>query len=81
MQLGTGSTARLYRQLVDTNSDGSGNVTLTLWPKVTLANVQADNAPIVVNNTQGVFRLDDLVAFSADNAILYSHQFKATSLV
>lgn len=55
LQFGIGSARRLYKQLIDADSDVSGNVLLTLWPKVTTA--FADNTPITVNNPQGVFRL------------------------
>lgn len=82
IQLGTGLNARLYRQLVDVNSDGSGNVTLTLWPRVTLAQSPADNAPLVLTNTVGLFRLqDDNVPFSTDNALHSEYKFKVASVV
>lgn len=82
IQIGTGSTARLYRQLVDLNSDGSGNATLTLWPNITLSNSPADNAPLTVASTKGVFRLsDENVPFSADTAQLSTYSFRAVSEV
>jgi len=82
VQIGTGLTTRLYRQLVDTNSDGSGNVTLTLWPRITLANSPADNAPIVLTSAAGLFRLtDDTVPFAITNALLSDYRFKAASVV
>jgi hypothetical protein len=80
VQFGSGLTARLYKQLVDVNSDGSGNAALTLWPNVSIGNSPADNAPITVANTVGLFRLMDVVPFSVDSAMLYSHQFKAQSI-
>lgn len=55
IQLGSGSAARLHMQLVDTDSDGSGNATLTLWPHVRSA--FADNTPITVSSPKGLFRL------------------------
>jgi hypothetical protein len=82
VQLGSGLTARLYRQLVDTNSDGSGNVTLTLWPRITLANIPADNAPVTLLNTVGLFRLlDDNVPFAISNALHREYKFKAASVI
>lgn len=82
IQLGSGSSARLYRQLVDTNSDGSGNATLTLWPRITTANIPADNAPVTVLSTVGLFRLDDAnVPFAVDNALHSDYKFKAKSVV
>jgi len=55
IQLGTGSSSRLYMVVADVNSNGSGQATLTIRPK--LRSSPADNAPIVVNNPVGVFRL------------------------
>lgn len=82
VQIGSGITARLYRQLVDTDSDGSGNVTLTLWPRITAANAPADNAPIVLTNTVGLFRLsDDNVPFAIDTALFSDYKFTARSIV
>ncbi len=56
IQLGTGSNARLYKVLDDVNSDGSGNATLTIYPD--LRSSPSDNAPIVVTNAKGNFRLN-----------------------
>lgn len=55
IQLGSGSTAKLYRVLADVNSDGSGNATLDIAPKIVTA--PADNAVITVVNPVGVFRM------------------------
>lgn len=55
MQLGTGSDTRLYKILDDANSDGSGNATLTIAPKIKVA--VADNDPIIISNAKGLFRL------------------------
>lgn len=82
VQLGSGSTARLYRQLVDVNSNGSGQATLTLWPRITAANTPADNAPLTLTNTVGLFRLlDDNVPFAVDTAQHSDYKFKAASVV
>lgn len=55
IQLGSASSARLYKVLDDVNSDSSGNATLTLFPD--LRTSPADNAAIVVSNAKGIFRL------------------------
>lgn len=82
VQLGSGSSARLYRQLVDVNSDGSGNATLTLWPQITAANSPANNATITVLNTVGLFSLsDDNVPFAVNTALQSDYKFKAVSIV
>lgn len=55
IQLGSGSTTRLYKVLADVNSNGSGQVTVDLAPKIITA--PADNATVVVSNAKGLFRL------------------------
>lgn len=55
IQLGSGSTTRLHKNLSDVDSDGSGQVTLDLAPKIITA--PADNATVVVSNAKGLFRL------------------------
>lgn len=57
IQLGTGATASLHKVLEDVNSDGSGNATLSVWPKITSVTSPANNAAIVVSNCVGVWRL------------------------
>jgi hypothetical protein len=46
---------RLYNNLGIVNADGSGNATLSIWPQ--LRESPADSTTIVLNNTQGLFRL------------------------
>ena len=55
IQLGSGATATLHKVLQDANSDGSGNVTLDLWPYIRSA--PADNSTVVVSNAVSRFRL------------------------
>jgi hypothetical protein len=55
IQLGSAASARLHMVLADVTSDGSGNATLDLWPA--LRESPADNAPITVRNTVGVFHM------------------------
>lgn len=57
IQLGTGATSTLHRVLADVNSDGSGNATFDLAPKIITA--PADNAAIVVSNPKGLFRMKE----------------------
>jgi hypothetical protein len=60
LQVGTGTSARLYRVLQDANSDAGGNATLSLFPRVRPGT--ADNSPITTINPVGVFRLNgDLI--------------------
>lgn len=46
---------RLYMVMVDADSDGSGNATLDIWPRLRAA--PADNAAITTRNCTGLFRL------------------------
>lgn len=55
IQLGSGSDSRLHMVIADCDSDGSGNVTLELWPGPRTA--PGDNDAVVVTNPKGVFRL------------------------
>lgn len=55
IQLGSGSTAKLYRVLSDVNSNVSGEATIDISPKI--VNAPADNAALTVTNPVGVFRM------------------------
>jgi len=76
IQLGTGSTSRLHMVLTDTNSDGSGNATLDLWPGPRTA--PADNEAIVVNSANGLWRLsENRRGWRLDDVIRYGLAFSA----
>lgn len=55
LQLGTGSTSRLHKNLNDADSDAGGLATLDIWPR--LRESPADSATIKLTNPEGVFRL------------------------
>jgi len=55
IQLGTAGTATLHKVLADADSNGSGEVSLDIWPYIRTA--PADDATVVVTNTVGRFRL------------------------
>jgi hypothetical protein len=55
IQVGTGATRQLCMVLADANSDGSGEATLSLFPRIRTA--FADNTAIVTANPKGVWRL------------------------
>jgi len=79
IQIGSGSTARLYKNLVDVNSNGSGQATLTLWPRVFTA--WADNAAIATSFPKGVFRLTtDGHDWDIDEMLLNGVRFSAVSI-
>lgn len=76
IQIGT----NLYKCLTDVTSDGSGNATLTLFPKVRTAH--ADDAAITVTNTTGLFRLSSpQTGWSADSLGHYSITFSAREVI
>lgn len=76
LQLGSGSTARLYKVMQDANSNGTGQATLTLWPR--LRSSPADNAAITVSSPKGRFMLAmDGAEWSIDEAKIYGLSFTA----
>lgn len=75
IQLGSGSTARLYKVMADANSNGSGEATLTLWPA--LRSSPADNAVITVSSPMGRFMLAEEISWNIDEAKVYGLSFRA----
>lgn len=55
LQVGTGSAARLYENLTDADSDGSGEAILDVWPDV--RDAPADGVPITTTDPVGIFRM------------------------
>jgi len=53
--LGTGTSTRLYTVLADANSDGSGNVTMTIWPN--LRSSPSNNDTVTFSTPRGTFRM------------------------
>lgn len=76
LSLGSGSSTRLYKNLVDVDSNGSGEATLTLWPN--LRSSPADNAAIDITNPHGLFRMDaNVQPIDITGPDFYSFSFKA----
>lgn len=66
----------LYKVLEDVTSDGSGNATLSLFPKIRVAH--DTNSTIVVSSAKGLFRLADNVSgWSSDDNRHYTITFSA----
>lgn len=57
IQLGSGSTARLHKVLTPADTDGAGDVTLDIWPRLRYA--PADGAAVTISNAVGLWRLAD----------------------
>jgi hypothetical protein len=80
IQLGSNGSSRLHKVLTDANSDGSGNVTLDIWPSIRTA--PADNAAVVVSNTVGLWRLSgNESSWSINEASIYGISFSAMEAV
>ena len=62
VQVGTGSARQLCTVLADANSDGSGNATLSLFPRI--RTTFATNAALTVTNPTGVWRLAGEIDFA-----------------
>jgi hypothetical protein len=76
IQLGSAGTSRLHKVLQDVNSDGSGNVTLDIWPH--LRSSPADNATVIISNPKGIFRLaSNETAWTVSDLLLYGITFGA----
>jgi hypothetical protein len=80
IQLGSNGSSRLHKVLADANSDGSGNVTIDIWPHIRTA--PANNATVTVSNAKGLFRLSsNEQAWSVNEAAIYGMTFSAMEAV
>lgn len=76
IQIGTGTSQRLYKVLTDANSDSSGDATLDIFPS--LREGVSDSQSITITNTAGTFRLTtNDRTWNVDNAKHYGIDFKA----
>tara|TARA_R110000787_G_scaffold42392_3_gene104383 strand:+ start:2331 stop:2951 length:621 start_codon:yes stop_codon:yes gene_type:complete len=62
VQIGAGSSRQLCTVLEDADSDGAGDATLSLFPRIRTA--FANNVGLTVNNPKGVWRLASEISFS-----------------
>jgi len=70
IQLGSGSTQRIYRVLKDVNPDGDGKAIIDIWPR--LRESPEDEALLVFQNTMGIFRMaDNEMIWDIDNLMKY----------
>jgi hypothetical protein len=80
IQLGTSSNSRLHKVLQNVDSDGSGNVTLDIWPH--LRSSPANNTTVIVSNPKGLFRLSsNETAWTVSDLLLYGITFGAMEVV
>jgi len=74
IQLGTASSTTLHKVLDDVNSDGSGNATLELFPRIRTS--PDDDAAITVSSPKGIWRLaSNQMEYSIDEASVYGITF------
>jgi len=74
LQLGSGASSRLHKVVQDADSDGSGNATLEIWPR--LRSSPDDNAVITVESPKGLWRLASNTRYwDMGAAQLYGIQF------
>lgn len=74
IQLGSGSSSRLYKVLDDVDTNASGQASLTIWPD--LRSSPTDGASVVVNNAKGLFRLaNNEYDFNVNNVSFYGISF------
>jgi hypothetical protein len=80
LQIGSGITRRLYKVMKDANSDGSGNSTLDIFPR--LREALSDNTAITTTSCTGVFRLaENRREWNINAALQYGIQFKAVEAI
>lgn len=75
IELTQGGIKRLHKLTADANSNGAGEATLSLWPKLRAS--PADNAAIVTSSPVGKFMLAGEIPWSIDAAKLYGFGFSA----
>ena len=73
---------RLYKVLADVDSDGSGNLTVTIWPNVNSATSPADGAIVTTQSPKGIFRLaGNAMPYTIRRGTVYELSFRAISEV
>lgn len=72
---------RLYKVLNNHNTNGSGQTTLDIWPR--LRESPADNATIITSNTVGLFRLagSEIKTLEIDKEQVYSISFSCVEAI
>lgn len=79
-QLGTGSSSRLHKIVEDGTANGSGQLSLEIWPR--LRSSPADNDALTTASPKGVFRLaSNLREYSLELAKLYGISFSAIEAI
>lgn len=76
----SGSPQRIYKVLQNVSTDGSGNVTLPIFPNIR-ENIP-DGTTILTTNCKGTFRLqDNTLSWKVDKNKVYTVSFKAKEAI
>lgn len=80
LQIGSGSSQRLHKNLVDADASPAGETTLDIFPR--LRESPANDAAITTSNCKGVFRLaSNVMPWSADELSRYEISFGAIEAI
>ena len=80
IQLGTGSTQRIYRVLKDVDSDGDGKAVIDIWPR--LRESPGDEESLILEDTMGVFRMsDNEMPWDIDSRLMYGFEFDVVEAI
>lgn len=80
IQVGSGSTARLHKNLIDVTADGTGKMTLDIWPSLRTA--LSDGAAVGTSNCQTTWRLaSNEMPFEVGKGLLYGLTFAAVEAI
>lgn len=78
--LGSGASSKLYKILADANSDGSGDATFDIWPRINTA--VSDDSALTVSSAKGLFRLSsNEMTFDLNLAQKYGISFSAFGVI
>ena len=76
IQLGSGEQTRLYKVMQDVASDGGGNASIDIWPR--LREAPADNEALITTKAKGAFRMtSDTTQWNVNVAQFYGFGFSA----
>jgi hypothetical protein len=80
ISIGTGTSTQLLKVLEDANTDGSGEVTVNIFPMLRTA--LSGSESITVNNAKGIFRLaTNEVNWNVNTASIYGLGFTAIEAI
>jgi len=80
LQIGTGPTQQLFKVLADANTNGTGDITVDVWPNVRTS--IANDALVTVQSTKGIFRLaSNETNWSVNEVAVYGMTFAAIEAV